>query len=131
MAYYHAQATPAPRSRSESDELLGSILKERVAPSLAALMKLDTLTYRAVLDEWEPAYLLAIKALAEENAGPRRRGSSVAANRSRCFEGSTIYMLRRLIAWMARWWRARILRRSSALKVLKRARGEEEKEPGK
>jgi transcriptional regulator with XRE-family HTH domain len=68
VAYYHAEATPTPRDRSETDHLLGSILRERVAPSLATPMKLDTLSYRAILDEWEAAYLLAIKALAEERS---------------------------------------------------------------
>lgn len=69
LAYYHEEITPQARSRSESDQLLSQILQERVAPALAAPTKLDTLTYRAVLDEWEPSNLLTTKALAEERGG--------------------------------------------------------------
>lgn len=70
LYYYHACARTRPGEtaggRADWDRLLRETLALRVAPAVAEPKIGDVATYRRVLDEWEVAYLLAIKALACE-----------------------------------------------------------------
>ena len=70
LYHYHACAATRPgeepRGRADWDRLLRELLTLRAAPAVAEPKIGDVASYRRVLDEWEVAYLLAIKALACE-----------------------------------------------------------------